>query len=108
MEIKTENEEREARRDAAKLLRKYLDKQIKTNDSWLVTQIKGICATTEKELSISGFSFENSRQAADWNAKIIAENEHDFQKAIEKENNTTLSPGSEFRSIATIKKILAT
>ena len=56
-------------------------------------------------MNTSQFKFEDTTEAAEWNTTIIKKHDNDFVKAVQNENNSILTPGSEFRSIINIEKI---
>ena len=85
--------------------RKYLDSLLPGKDSWLVTQLKEVCATDEEDLAMCSFRFEKSKEAADWNAEVMKSYGNEFSKAIENNKNTIVTPGSEFRPLHKIKSI---
>ena len=100
-----ENHTRLAKMRAARIMRKSLNKLSTTTDSWLVARIREICQIQEKDRSMHSFCFENSHEAAAWNAKVLESYDNDYQKAVENQPNTTISPGSEFRAVEHIEKI---
>ena len=104
-QIKIENDEKEEKHLAAQLLRKYLNKLNGKNESWLVSQIREVCESRERERKTHSFCFENSHQAADWNAKVLNSYDNDYTLAIKDHKDTILEPGSEFRKINQIEKI---
>ena len=75
------------------------------NKSWLIETVVEIINTVEEDLNTSEFKFEDTAEAAEWNTKIIEKHDNDFVKAVQNENNTILTPWSEFRSILNIEKI---
>ena len=105
LEIKLENERRLEKVRLAEKSRKFLDSQIKGKDSWLVHQLREICDSTEKDLAICSFNFENNAKAAEWNAEVLQSYNNDFTEAIQDNKNTIVSPGSEFRAIDKIKRL---
>ena len=52
------------------------------------------------------FIFEDSPHAAEWKAKVLHENEDDYSKTILTQQNTALTPGSEFRVMAALEQLL--
>ena len=106
--IEAQNQETLLRQKAANLIRKYLNENCQGNESWLITQIRKISAQVEPDLHPPSFRFENNKDAANWNAKVLDSYNNDFDEAIEHQKGTVLQPGSEFRTIeklATIWKI---
>ena len=49
--------------------------------------------------------FENTRRAAEYNAKILKQYKHDLTKIIRKEAGTMLDPGSEFREVEILEPL---
>ena len=74
--------------------------------SWLVYQLSQLCKTKEKTPSKHDFRFENTRDAAKFNTKLIKFNGYDLEKTINKQQNSILTPGSEFRHISHLRNIL--
>lgn len=103
--IKQENETLIMKRDNAVNFRKYLDSKISGENSWLVTQLTEICQDKGQDLAMCSFRFENSIEAAEWNADVLTSYNNDFEKAIANNKKTIVAPGSEFRKLATIKEL---
>ena len=91
---------------AASLMRKSINECHCNGSSWLLSTIRQILAEPVPKLEMHGFVFEISEEAAEWNAKIIKENNYDYEKTIENMPNSALTPGSEFRSSAVLEKLL--
>lgn len=91
--------------DYAKGIMGKLYKRPNKTVSWLVTTIRKVAALVEKDLNTSQFIFEDAHDAAVWNSNILQKYEYDFEKAVAAEENSILTPGSEFRSIDNIAKI---
>ena len=104
-QIKLDNIKRLEKRDMATKSRKYLNSLTTGKYSWLITQLKEVCATDEEDLAMCSFRFKKSKEAANCTAEVIASYDNDFSKAIENYKNTIVTPGSEFRPIYKIKKI---
>ena len=88
-----------AMEEATKTLSKFLNNSLNSSDSWLITQIKQILALEEVTPKKHKFVFENNREAAKLNTKIIKKYKYDFIKACEKQKDSIVTPGSEFRAI---------
>ena len=93
----------EAMEKATNIMSKYkndchISNNPKSKDSWLIHTIKSIINSTDKVISPHKYKFENTRDAAKFNAAILKRNKYDFTKALQKEKGTMLEPGSEFRS----------
>ena len=91
---------------AANLLRKSLNKSCGVNSSWLLSTIRDILDEPVPDLEMHSFVFEDSADAANWNAKVIRENEGDYEATVKTMSNSALTPGSEFRSVDTLEKLL--
>jgi len=68
---------------------------VEIEDSWLVKTVQEIISTVEKDLHESQFKFEDTMEGAEWNTKVLAKYDYDFEKAIKSEPNKILTPGSE-------------
>ena len=84
---------------ATKILSKSFDDKIDSNNSWLICQIKQILALEEVTPEMHKFSFSNDRNSAKINTKIIKKYKYNFVRACNKQKNSIVTPGSEFRSI---------
>ena len=73
--------------------------------SWLITTVREVIATVEEDLNPSNFKFENTLEGAKWNSDIIKKYNYDFEEAVANENNSILTPGSEFRNVENIEKV---
>ena len=74
--------------------------------SWLVHTIKYCISHQEVEPHQHNIIFENTKEAAQANSRILQRTDYDFEQFILTQKNTTLTPGSEFRSINTLEKLL--
>ena len=103
----TAREKQAAQVHAEKILSKYLNDSC-TNQkfSWLVTTVKFCISQREKEPKPHNIAFENSTEAAKINADILRKHQYDFEKFINSQHDTILTPGSEFRSIHTLERLL--
>jgi len=91
---------------AAKALGKlFNDKNDVNNESWLVTKLRWILASTEKAPARHKFRFENTRNAAKSNTKIIKKFKYDFVKACQHQRKSIANPGTEFRSIHNLSQL---
>ena len=100
------NMERTAKIMSKSINEKYLKNSKNPKYSWLVSQLKKIIHTEEKAPSKHSFIFENTREAAKFNTKIIKWADYDYIQAIQKQPNTILHPGTEFRNIAHLTQLL--
>ena len=60
----------------------------------------------ERTLRLTNLKFDVSVEAADHNAKIFMENGNNLQNVMNVNYGTSMTPGSEFRQISSIKEIL--
>ena len=86
-------------------MRKYLNSTITTNESWLVSTLRGMCSEPEPERKMHSFSFENTPDAAQWNQEVLKLYNDDFSEAIKHQKGTIMAPGSEFRALNKIKSL---
>ena len=52
------------------------------------------------------FVFEDNEPAAEWNKKILVENDNNYEKAVRAQPNSSIIPGLEFLPIAVLEKLL--
>ena len=91
---------------ARNVLGKFLSKSMgKNNESWLVTTLRHIVATTVTPFNKSSVKFELNKRAAEENTRLLEQHQFDYRKLMESNNNTILSPGVEFRDIPSLQKI---
>jgi len=95
-----------AMEQASKSMSECLKQKENLNSSWLLYHLAALCASKEETPQQHQFQFENSRKAAKFNTKLIKYTDYDVTKCIHKQKNTVLTPGSEFRSIEKIRKLL--
>ena len=86
-------------------MRKSINNNLCNGKSWLLATIEKILATPSQKIEMHSFIFENSKDAAKWNAKIIEENNFDYSKAVEKQPNSMITPGSELRTVEVLETI---
>ena len=91
---------------ASETLSKSLKLAANLSTSWLVHQLSLLCATSEKTPRKHKFMFKNNREAAKFNTKLIKFSDYDLEKAIVKQKDSIITPGSEFRAISHIKNLL--
>ena len=105
-QIELENKNTLAMQRAAEILREYLNSTTKENrESWLVTTLRGMCNDPEPERKMHSFIFENNKEAADWNQKVLESYDNNFNLAIKHQKGTVMAPGSEFRALNKIKSL---
>ena len=84
---------------------------IKTNpgsrESWLMATIKTIINNTDRVILPHKYKFENTRDAAKYNTKLLKKNTYDFVRAIRKEKGTIMEPCSEFRTHTDLEPLFA-
>jgi len=95
-----------AMEEAAKTMSKSLQQKENLHESWLLHQLATLCTTQEATPKQHLFQFDNSRSSAKFNTKLIKHSDYDLDKCLNKQKHTILSPGSEFRNIKHIKKLL--
>ena len=69
-----------------------------SNKSWLVHTIQTIVTSVGKVMQLHHYRFENSRDAAKFNIKILKRSKYDLNLALMKEKGSMMEPDSEFRS----------
>ena len=72
----------------------------------LITLISKILEIEELPPTKSAFKFENTIQAANHNKKILKSFNFDYEKLLEKQRNTNISYGSEFRNYKNLEELL--
>jgi len=91
---------------AAKSMSECLKQKEKLSKPWLLHHLDMLCKSQEATPRNHLFQFENSRSAAKFNTKIIKHSDYDLQRCLNKQKDTILTPGSEFRNIKHIRKLL--
>lgn len=76
-----------------------------TNKSLMINTIETILKSREDPPKKSIFKFENSSTAAEHNGKILRSCNYDYEKILEKQKNTNIYYGSEFRQIDKLEKL---
>ena len=79
----------------------------RSRDSWLMAAIKTIINSTDKIILPHKYRFENTREAAKHNTKLLKNSRYDFVRAMKKEVGTIMEPGSEFRSHTILAPLFA-
>ena len=92
--------------EAQKTMSKSLQEKYCLKTSWLVHQLSTLSRSKEETPKKHKFIFKNNREAAKFNTKLIKFNDYDLEQTISKQKQTILSPGSEFRSIPILQKLL--
>ena len=72
----------------------------------MIRHIASITSTIQPHLNKSPFIYELTKEAADYNSKIIARHNYDLTRLIAAHPNTEISYGSEFRPSSIIEPIL--
>ncbi len=85
---------------------KDLELKPQRSESKLVNIIKSIINSTNQAPKKSIFKFENTPEAASHNTKILASSNFDYEKILNKQKNTIISYGSEFRSCEILHNLL--
>ena len=86
----------------------FTDLELKTQsqESKLVNIIKSIIKSENQAPKKSIFKFENTPEAASHNTKILTSSNFDYEKILNKQKNTIISYGSEFRPCEIIHNLL--
>ena len=74
--------------------------------SWLMTTIQTIITSADRVMLPHKYKFENTREAAKYNIKLIKKQRYDFVRALDKEDGTMLELGSEFRLKSVLEPLL--
>ena len=90
---------------AAETMRKSINDKT-GHPSWLLHELEIICNRLEKPLEMHNFAFERSIDAAKWNEEILRSYDNSYEKPVEDQPNTTISPGSEFRPTKALEALL--
>ena len=94
--------------EAAKTLGKSLPSDPSfPHRSWLINQISKIVNSEEKAPLKHEFIFENTREAAKFNTKLIKHSNYDFVQACTKQKDSILYPGTEFRKVTHLEQLLS-
>ena len=106
----SEDEKVQAMEKASEIMRKYKNKSHfnthpRSKDSWLIHKIKRIVQSPNRMINPHKYKFENSREAAKFNTKLLKKHKYDLEIALNKEKGTMLEPGSEFRTKDTIEPL---
>ena len=83
----------------------HTKKNPRSQDSWLMHTIKKVIKSTDRVINPHKYKFQNSRDAAKFNTKILKRHKYDFKHALKQEAGTMLEPGSEFRTHNTIEQL---
>ena len=103
----TDDDKVQAMEQASKIMSKYqnnlhISVHPHSQDSWLVHTIKQLLKSPNKNIKPHKYRFENTRDAAKHNTKLLKRHKYDLEIALGKENGTMLEPGSEFRTVKQI------
>ena len=79
---------------------------LKKRRSKMVQLIKDLIESEEKPPKKSIFKFENTLVASQFNGKILQACNYDYEKLLEKQIDTNIYYGSEFRQIDKLQKLL--
>jgi len=96
----------EAMESASKRLSEYLRKKEKLEQPWILHHVGLLNGRTEETPSKHQFCFENNRDAAKFNTKLIKYTDYNLEKCIQKQKHSILSYGSEFRAVDNLKNFL--
>ena len=95
-----------AMEEASKTMGKYLQHKENLTQPWILHHITSLIHGTEPTPSMHQFKFSNDRKAAKFNTKLIKYTDYDLEKCIVKQKHSILTPGSEFRQLQKIRKLL--
>ena len=96
-----------AQAHAKKILSKSLNDSCPNPQfSWLVTTIKYCISQQEQDPKPHDITFENTMEAAKTNAALLEKSNFDFKQFITSQQDTILTPGSEFTTISTLERLL--
>ena len=73
--------------------------------SWLVHTINEITKKPNKTIKRHKVKFENTKRAAEYNAKLLKHCKHNLTTLLKKEKGTMIQPGSEFRLASDIEPL---
>ena len=76
------------------------------NQSELMSIINEVIAEGMKATSTLPFWFKNTVTTAIHNAKILKEHDFDLAKVLDRYSNTVFNPGTEFRPVLALQKLL--
>ena len=79
---------------------------VKTKRSKMIEFIKDIIESDEIPPKKSVFKFENTLKAAQHNGKILQSFNFDYERVLDKQKNTNIYYGSEFRQIDKLDKLM--
>ena len=79
--------------------------QTQTGSTWLMSTIAHLINRNEATMKQHRYKFENTRDAAKKNTKILKQSKYDFERAMRKEEGTMLAAGSEFRAPEAVEKL---
>ena len=91
---------------ASKTMSEYLREKENLAQPFILHHITTLCGSKEATPKKHAFKFQNTRDAAKFNTKLIKHTDYDFVKCLGKQKNSMLSAGSEFRAIDHIKNLL--
>jgi len=92
--------------EASKTMGEFIQKSEQLAQPFILHQIATLCESKEETPKTHNFKFENNREAAKYNTKLIKHTDYDFEKCLNKQKGSMLSAGSEFRNIQKIRKLL--
>ena len=79
---------------------------ISRNRSWMMSIIQVVITFADRDMSPHKYKFENTREAAKYNTKLIKKQRYDFIRALDKDEGAMLELGSEFRLNSVLKPLL--
>ena len=88
--------ERTAKLLDKKRTREMTETQTETGSTWLMSTITQLINRNEAKMIQHRYIFENTRDAAKKNTKILKQSKYDFERVMQKEEGAMLVAGSEF------------
>ena len=106
--VREQRIELQSMKDARKLMSEYLNflPVCKNGELCLVSNVCVLINRKERGMKKQPFKFEDTKEAAYWNAKVMNKYDYDYSKIVKQYDNSILIPGSEFRSISALREII--
>ena len=97
-----EDEKIRAMEDASRIMSKSKNKMHfkthnNTKESWLVYTMRRVISAADKVINPHNYKFENNREAAKYNTKLLKRDKYDLARALKQQKGTMMEPGSELR-----------
>ena len=72
---------------------KHVQSNPTSKDAWLIATIKSIIITSDKIILPHKYKFENTKDAAKHNTKLLKKDKYNFTKTLKRETGTIMEPG---------------